>query len=33
VTEFRIGFREEIDDHIVFIEHPSLPEHWRRVPR
>jgi hypothetical protein len=21
------------DDHILFIEHPSLPEHWRRVPR
>jgi hypothetical protein len=21
------------DDHIVFIEHPNLPEHWRRVPR
>jgi hypothetical protein len=19
------------DDHIVFLEHPSLPEHWRRV--
>jgi hypothetical protein len=18
------------DDHIVFLEHPSLPEHWRR---
>jgi hypothetical protein len=21
------------DDHILFIEHPNLPEHWRRVPR
>ena len=21
------------EDHILFIEHPSLPEHWRRVPR
>jgi hypothetical protein len=21
------------DDHIVFLEHPSLPEHWRRSPR
>lgn len=21
------------DDHIFLIEHPSLPEHWRRVPR
>jgi hypothetical protein len=21
------------DDHILFIEHPSLPEHWRQVPR
>jgi hypothetical protein len=21
------------DDHILFIEHPDLPEHWRRVPR
>jgi len=19
------------DDHIVFLEHPDLPEHWRRV--
>jgi hypothetical protein len=19
------------DDHILFIEHPDLPEHWRRV--
>lgn len=19
------------DDHIVFLEHPELPEHWRRV--
>ena len=19
------------DDHIVFVEHPDLPEHWRRV--
>jgi hypothetical protein len=18
------------DDHIVFLEHPDLPEHWRR---
>jgi hypothetical protein len=21
------------DDHILLIEHPNLPEHWRRVPR
>jgi hypothetical protein len=21
------------EDHILFIEHPNLPEHWRRVPR
>jgi hypothetical protein len=21
------------DEHILFIEHPNLPEHWRRVPR
>jgi hypothetical protein len=21
------------DDHILFIEHPNLPDHWRRVPR
>ena len=21
------------DDHILFLEHPNLPEHWRRVPR
>ena len=21
------------DDHILFIEHPDLPEHWRQVPR
>jgi hypothetical protein len=21
------------DDHILFIEHPNLPEHWRSVPR
>jgi hypothetical protein len=20
------------DEHILFIEHPNLPEHWRRVP-
>jgi len=19
------------DDHVVFLEHPDLPEHWRRV--
>jgi hypothetical protein len=19
------------DDHVVFVEHPDLPEHWRRV--
>ena len=19
------------DDHIVFLEHPDLPQHWRRV--
>jgi hypothetical protein len=19
------------DDHLVFLEHPDLPEHWRRV--
>ncbi|MEA2403479.1 MAG: hypothetical protein QOE08_126 [Thermoleophilaceae bacterium] len=19
------------DDHLVFLEHPELPEHWRRV--
>jgi hypothetical protein len=22
-----------VDDHICFIEHPDMPEHWRRVPR
>jgi SHS2 domain-containing protein len=21
------------DDHIVFLEHPNLPEHWRRHSR
>lgn len=21
------------DDHILFIEHPNIPEHWRQVPR
>jgi hypothetical protein len=21
------------EDHILFLEHPNLPEHWRRVPR
>jgi hypothetical protein len=21
------------DDHIVFLEHPELPEHWRRLSR
>ena len=21
------------DDHIVFLEHPALPEHWRRRAR
>jgi hypothetical protein len=21
------------DDHIVFLEHPELPEHWRRYSR
>jgi hypothetical protein len=21
------------DDHIVFLEHPELPEHWRHVSR
>jgi hypothetical protein len=21
------------DDHIVFLEHPDLPEHWRRLSR
>jgi hypothetical protein len=21
------------DDHILLIEHPNLPDHWRRVPR
>jgi hypothetical protein len=21
------------DDHIVFVEHPDIPEHWRAVPR
>jgi hypothetical protein len=21
------------DDHIVFIEHPNVPGHWRQVPR
>jgi len=21
-----------VDDHICFIEHPDMPEHWRRVP-
>jgi hypothetical protein len=21
------------DEHILFLEHPNLPEHWRRVPR
>jgi hypothetical protein len=21
------------DDHIVFLEHPELPEHWRAVSR
>jgi hypothetical protein len=20
------------EEHILFIEHPNLPEHWRRVP-
>jgi hypothetical protein len=20
-----------VDDHLVFVEHPDLPEHWRRV--
>jgi hypothetical protein len=22
-----------VDDHILFIEHPNVPEHWRWVPR
>jgi hypothetical protein len=21
------------EDHLLFLEHPNLPEHWRRVPR
>jgi hypothetical protein len=21
------------DDHILFIEHPNIPDHWRQVPR
>jgi len=21
------------EDYILFIEHPKLPEHWRRLPR
>jgi hypothetical protein len=21
------------DEHILFIEHPNVPEHWRQVPR
>ncbi|HEY4098600.1 MAG TPA: hypothetical protein VGM33_23960 [Baekduia sp.] len=21
------------DDHIVFVEHPDIPEHWRAEPR
>ena len=21
------------DDHIVFVEHPDIPEHWQSVPR
>ena len=21
------------DDHILMIEHPNMPDHWRRVPR
>ena len=21
------------DDHILFIEHPNVPGHWRQVPR
>jgi hypothetical protein len=21
------------DDHIVFVEHPDIPEHWKAVPR
>jgi hypothetical protein len=20
------------DDHVVFVEHPEIPEHWRAVP-
>jgi hypothetical protein len=21
------------EDHILLLEHPNMPEHWRRVPR
>jgi hypothetical protein len=21
------------DDHIVFTEHPAIPQHWRTAPR
>jgi hypothetical protein len=21
------------DDHLVFLEHPDVPDHWRQVPR